>query len=616
MKSEAELVAEGSKYIPADYDPDLYKIRHSAAHVMAQAVLEVYPDAQLAIGPPTDAGFYYDFELPESPSEETIARIEKRMRQIIQGKHPFRVREVAADEAKSIFGSQKFKVELIENLAQGKLDDDGNPIEGNGPATITVYQQDTFLDLCRGPHVEHTGRIPQEGFKILNVTGAYWRGDEKREQLKRIYATAWKSKKELEDYLHRLEEAKKRDHRRLGKELELFTINEMAGAGFPLWLPKGAVIRRVLEDFIVDLERRDGYQHVYSSPIARVDLYKISGHWDHYHNNMFPPMEMEHETLVLRPMNCPHHIMMFDNKKHSYRELPIRIAELGDMYRYEKSGVVSGLSRVRGMTLNDAHIFCRPDQVKEEFTKVVRLVERAYKLLGITEYSYRLSLRDPEDKENYVPNDAMWELGERVLREAMDELGLPYKEGKGEAAFYGPKLDIQLKDVMGREETISTVQIDFHLPNQFKLAYIDENDQEQRPVIIHRGVISTMERMTAYLIELYAGAFPPWLAPVQATVVPIADRHFQFGRQAAERLVQAGFRAECDDRDRRMNAKIRDAQLLKVPYILVIGDKEMEADAVAVRLRTGEDLGAMPIAQFEQMLHGIVDSKSQSLTDV
>jgi len=615
MKTEAELKAEGLKYIPEEYDPDLYRIRHSAAHVMAQAVLEVYPEAKLAIGPPTDTGFYYDFELPESPSDETLGKIEKRMRQIVQGKHPFTVREVSADEARKLFKNDKFKLELIDNLAQGKVDDNGNLVEGSGPATITIYQQDTFIDLCRGPHVEHTGKIPQEGFKLLNVTAAYWRGDEKREQLKRIYATAWKSKKELEDYLHRLEEAKKRDHRKLGKELELFAINEMAGAGFPLWLPKGAVIRRVLEDFIVDLERRDGYQHVYSSPLARVDLYKKSGHWDHYHKNMFPPMEMEHETLVLRPMNCPHHIMMFDTKKHSYRELPIRIAELGDMYRYEKSGVVSGLSRVRGMTLNDAHIFCRPDQVKEEFSKVVKLVERAYKYLGITEYSYRLSLRDPEDRENYVPNDAMWELGERVLSEALQELGLEYKIGKGEAAFYGPKLDIQLKDVMGREETLSTIQIDFHLPNQFGLAYIDENDNEQRPVIIHRGVISTMERMTAYLIELYAGAFPAWLAPVQATIVPIADRHFDFGRKVAQRLVQAGFRAECDDRDRRMNAKIRDAQLMKVPYILVIGDKEMESNSVAVRLRTGEDLGAMPLEKFEAMLRGIVEERSLKLTE-
>lgn len=614
MKSESELIAEGSKYVPKDYDPDLYRIRHSAAHVMAQAVRDVYPDVKFAIGPPTDTGFYYDFELAESPSDEVLGKIEKRMRQIIQGKHPFKVREVTADEAREAFKDQKFKVELIDNLAQGKLDDDGNPIESEGPATITLYQQDSFVDLCRGPHVEHTGKIPQEGFKLLNVTGAYWRGDEKRDQLKRIYATAWKSKKDLEDYLHRLEEAKKRDHRKLGKELELFAINEMAGAGFPLWLPKGAVVRRVLEDFIVELERQDGYQHVYSSPIARVDLYKKSGHWDHYHKNMFPPMEMDHETLVLRPMNCPHHIMMFDNRKHSYRELPVRIAELGDMYRYEKSGVVSGLSRVRGMTLNDAHIFCRPDQVKAEFSKVVRLVERAYKDLGITEYSFRLSLRDPEDKENYVPNDAMWEMGERVLREAMEELGLQFKIGIGEAAFYGPKLDIQLRDVMGREETISTIQIDFHLPNQFDLAYVDENDNAARPVIIHRGVISTMERMTAYLIELYAGAFPAWLAPVQAMVVPIADRHFDYCRELSARLIKAGFRSEYDDRERRMNAKIRDAQLMKIPYILVVGDKEMEAQSVAVRLRTGEDLGAMPVEKFEGLLKEVVSTRSQGLT--
>jgi threonyl-tRNA synthetase len=615
MKTSAELKAESVKYIPKDYDADLYRIRHSAAHVMAQAVLEIYPNAQLAIGPPTEAGFYYDFDLPDTPTDEILAKIEKRMRGIIAAKHPFEVKEVSADEARQMFAPQKFKVELIDNLAKGKLDDDGNPLTTAEPATITVYQQDKFIDLCRGPHVEHTGKIPQDGFKLLNVTGAYWRGDEKREQLKRIYATAWKSKKDLEDYLHRLEEAKKRDHRKLGKELELFTINELSGAGFPLWLPRGATIRRILEDFIVELERQDGYQHVYSSPIGRVDLYKISGHWDHYQKNMFPPMELDHETLVLRPMNCPHHIMIFDSTKHSYRELPIRIAEMGTMFRYEKSGAVSGLSRVRGMCLNDAHIFCRADQVKEEFSRVVRLVEKAYKCLGITEYSYRLSLRDPEDKESYVQNDEMWNLGERQLRESMDELGLPYKVAPGEAAFYGPKLDIQLRDVMGREETISTVQIDFHLPNQFKLGYIDQDDSETPPVIIHRGVISTMERMTAYLIEHYAGAFPVWLAPMQVTVVPIADRHFDYCSQVANDLVKAGFRADCDLRERRMNAKIRDAQLLKTPYILVVGDKEMEMQGVAVRLRNGGDLGAMPLAQFQSLLRRIVETKSLQLTE-
>ncbi len=614
MKDEATIKAEALSHIPADYDPDLYKIRHSLAHVMAQAVRDVYPTVKFAIGPPTDQGLYYDFDLPEAPTEEQLAKIEKRMRQIVQGKHPFKAREVSADEARDLFKGQDFKIELIDNLAAGKLDDDGNPIEGSAASTITVYQQDSFLDLCKGPHVEHTGQIPQDGFKVLNVTAAYWRGDEKRGQLKRIYATAFKSKKDLEDYLARVEEAKRRDHRKLGKELELFTINELAGAGFPMWLPKGATVRRLLEQFILELERIDGYQHVCSSPIGRVDLYKISGHWDHFQKNMFPPMELDHETLVLRPMNCPHHIMMFGNKKHSYRELPVRMAELGQMYRYEKSGVVSGLSRVRGMTLNDAHIFCRPDQVKEEFSRVVRLVEKAYKFLGITEYSYRLSFRDPADKENYADNDEMWARGQKELQETMDELKLPYKIGIGEAAFYGPKLDIQLSDAMGREETISTVQIDFHLPNRFDIAYVDENDNMVRPVIIHRGVISTMERMMAYLIEMYAGAFPVWLAPIQATLVPIADRHFEFARNLKQQLIEAGFRVDCDDRDRRMNAKIRDAQLMKVPYILVIGDKEMEAGAVAVRLRTGEDLGAKPIAEFTDMLAKLDKVRALTLT--
>ncbi|MCL5745270.1 MAG: threonine--tRNA ligase, partial [Acidobacteria bacterium] len=440
--------------------------------------------------------------------------------------------------------------------------------------------------------------------------GAYWKGDEKNKQLQRIYGTAFFSKKELEDYLNRLEEAKRRDHRRLGKELELFTVNETVGAGLPLWLPKGATVRRLLEEYILERERETGYQHVYTPDLAKVELYKRSGHWEHYKDDMFPPMDLETEQMVLRPMNCPHHILVYESKMHSYRDLPVRIAELGTMYRYERSGVLSGLSRVRCMTLNDAHIFCAPEQIKEEFSSVMKLVERAYKDLGITQYRYRLSLRDPANKEKYVDNDAMWELGERVLREAMDALGLAYVEARGEAAFYGPKLDIQLADVMGHEETYSTIQVDFHLPNQFELNYVGADGKQHRPVMIHRAIVSTMERMISYLIELYAGAFPMWLAPVQAAVLPITDRQVEYAKKVSEELEAAGIRVHVDDRNEKVNLKIREAQLQKIPYMLVMGDREAQSGTVSVRNRKHGDQGAKPVAEFLAEARKLIDTKA------
>ena len=467
------------------------------------------------------------------------------------------------------------------------------------------------MDFCRGPHVPSTGRV--KAAKVMSISGAYWLGSEKNPQLQRIYGTAFFSKKDLDAYLERLEDAKRRDHRRLGKELELFTVNEDVGAGLPLWLPKGATIRRLLEEYILDLERKDGYEHVYTPDLAKVDLYIRSGHWAHYHEDMFPPMDLETEKMVLRPMNCPHHILIYESKPRSYRELPVRLAELGTMYRWERSGVLSGLSRVRCMTLNDAHIFCTPDQIKEEFSKVMRLVERAYRDLGITQYSYRLSLRDPANKEKYVDNDAMWELGEQVLRDAMDSLGLKYKEARGEAAFYGPKVDIQLADVMGHEETYSTIQVDFHLPSQFGLEYTGADGNKHRPVMIHRGVISTMERMTSYLIELYAGAFPFWLAPVQMGLVPISERHTEYAKKVQAELQSAGLRVELDARNEKMNAKIRDLANQKIPYILVFGDKEQEASAVSVRTRGKGDQGSMPLGDFIAKAKGLVESKSTEL---
>jgi threonyl-tRNA synthetase len=478
-----------------------------------------------------------------------------------------------------------------------------------GEDRVSFYRNGSFVDFCRGPHIPSTGRI--KAFKLTSIAGAYWLNDEKNPQLQRIYGTAFFTPKELQDYLNRLEEAKKRDHRKIGKELELFTVSELVGAGLPLWLPKGATVRRVLEEYILEKERESGYQHVYTPDLAKVELYKTSGHWEHYHEDMFPAMDLETEQMVLRPMNCPHHILIYKAKMRSYRDLPVRIAELGTMYRYERSGVLSGLSRVRCMTLNDAHIFCTPDQIKQEFTKVMQLVEQAYKDLGITQYRYRLSLRDKANTEKYVANDDMWDLAERVLREAMDSLGLPYVEAPGEAAFYGPKLDIQLADVMGHEETYSTIQIDFHLPNQFELGYIAPDGHQHRPVMIHRAIVSTMERMVSYLIELYAGAFPVWLAPVQAIVLPISDRQNDYARQVYDKLLAAGLRAELDSRSDKINLKIRESQLQKIPYMLVVGDREAQAGQVAVRNRKHGDQGAVTVESFVSRLSQLNSSRSQ-----
>ena len=571
----------------------LHRMRHSAAHIMAEAVLGLLPGAKFAIGPAIEHGFYYDFELPRSLGSEELGEIEKRMRRTIKANHPFVHREIDKEEARRLFADQPYKLELIDGIEDDKL---------------SLYEHGPFTDLCEGPHVERTGQVG--AFKLTNIAGAYWRGDEHNTMLQRIYGALFETPQELEEHLQRIEEAQRRDHRRLGRELELFTTHELIGAGLPLWLPKGATVRRLLEEYITGLERQAGYMHVYTPHLAKRELYETSGHWEHFKDDMFPPMALEHEEMVLRPMNCPHHILIYSSKLHSYRDLPIRIAEMGTMYRYEKSGVVGGLSRVRAMTLNDAHIFCTPDQVKTEFSNVMRLVERAYETLGITDYSYQLSLRDPANTEKYAPNDAMWETAEPMLREAMDDLGLTYTEAIGEAAFYGPKLDIQLADILGREETFSTVQIDFHLPERFDLSYIGEDGKEHRPVIIHRGVISTMERMVAYLIELYAGAFPLWLAPVQAVVIPIADRHIEYAQGVVDELRAADLRVELDDRGERMQAKIRDAQLQKVPYMLVVGDRERDASAVAVRQRDGSNLGALPVFQVIDRLKDEVTTRS------
>lgn len=545
-------------------------LRHSSAHLMAQAIKRLYKNVKLGVGPVIEGGFYYDVDIEESLTPEDLPLIEKEMKKIINENIEIVRKEVSRDEAVQLYKEigDEYKLELIEAIPAGE--------------TVTIYEQGGFFDLCRGVHVPSTGKLKE--FKLLSIAGAYWRGDSDNKMLQRIYGTAFFKKEDLAEHLRLLEEAKERDHRKIGKELNLFMNSQKVGQGLPMWLPKGATIRRIIERYIVDKESRLGYDHVYTPVMGSVDLYKTSGHWDHYQEDMFPVMEMDNEQLVLRPMNCPHHMMIYKHGIHSYRELPIRIAELGTMHRYEMSGALSGLQRVRGMTLNDAHIFVRPDQIKDEFKRVVGLVLEVYKDFNINDYSFRLSYRDPEDKEKYFDDDQMWEKAQSMLKEAMDDLGLDYFEAEGEAAFYGPKLDVQVKTALGKEETLSTVQLDFLLPERFDLSYVGEDGKQHRPVVIHRGVVSTMERFVAFLIEEYKGAFPTWLAPVQVQVIPVSpDVHFDYAKQVQELLQAEGIRVEIDDRNEKIGYKIREAQMQKTPYMLVVGDNEVAEKAVNVR---------------------------------
>ncbi|WP_375089771.1 threonine--tRNA ligase [Peribacillus sp. RS7] len=545
-------------------------LRHSTAHLMAQAIKRLYKNAKFGVGPVIEGGFYYDIDLEESLTPDDLPLIEKEMKKIVNENLEISRIEVSRDEAISRFKEigDEYKLELIDAI----------PAEQQ----VTLYEQGEFFDLCRGIHVPSTGKIKE--FKLLSIAGAYWRGDSKNKMLQRIYGTAFYKKEDLSEHLRFLEEAKERDHRKIGKELNLFMSSQKVGQGLPMWLPKGATIRRTIERYIVDKEERLGYDHVYTPVMGSVDLYKTSGHWDHYQDDMFPVMEMENEQLVLRPMNCPHHMMVYKNSIHSYRELPIRIAELGLMHRYEMSGALSGLQRVRGMTLNDAHIFVRPDQIKEEFKRVVNLVLEVYKDFDIKDYSFRLSYRDPQDTEKYFDDDAMWEKAQSMLKGAMDELGLDYFEAEGEAAFYGPKLDVQVRTALGKDETLSTVQLDFLLPERFDLNYVGEDGKQHRPVVIHRGVVSTMERFVAYLIEEYKGAFPTWLAPIQAQVIPVSPEvHLDYAKEVQEKLKAQGIRVDLDTRDEKIGYKIREAQMQKIPYMLVVGDNEAKEGSVNVR---------------------------------
>lgn len=574
---DIEIVTPGS-------DEALEVLRHSTAHLMAQALKRLYGEVHFGVGPVIEGGFYYDFDMEESISSDDFEKIEKTMKQIVNENYPIERKVVSRNEAKAFFSDDPYKQELIDAIPEDEI--------------VTLYTQGEFTDLCRGVHVPSTSKIKE--FKLLSTAGAYWRGDSNNKMLQRIYGTAFFDKKDLKAHLQMLEERKERDHRKIGKELELFSNNPLVGAGLPLWLPNGATIRREIERYIVDKEVSMGYDHVYTPVMANVDLYKTSGHWDHYQEDMFPTMKLdEYEEMVLRPMNCPHHMMIYANKPHSYRELPIRIAELGTMHRYEASGAVSGLQRVRGMTLNDAHIFVRPDQIKEEFKRVVNLIIDVYNDFNFENYSFRLSYRDPEDKEKYFDDDDMWIKAESMLKEAIDELGLDYEEAIGEAAFYGPKLDVQVQTAMGKEETLSTAQLDFLLPQKFELTYIGNDGEQHRPVVIHRGVVSTMERFVAFLTEETKGAFPTWLAPKQVEIIPVnVDLHYDYARLIQDELKSQGVRVEIDDRNEKMGYKIREAQMQKIPYQLVVGDKEVENKEVNVRKYGSQDQETLEKDEF------------------
>ena len=582
MANEKELYEESQ----------LFRIRHSTAHIMAQAVLEKFPEGKVAIGPAIEDGFYYDFDLPRPLTPEDLEGIEKRMRGIIQSGVNFERKVVSADEAKVLFHDQPFKIELIEGLESGEMDDDGNPVSEK--PEISIFSQGGFTDLCRGPHVANSREINPSAVKLLNVAGAYWRGDEKRPMLQRIYGTAWNKPDELKDYLWRLEEAKKRDHRKIGQELDLYSINEEIGAGLILWHPKGGRIRKLIENFWSEEHEANGYDFVYTPHIGKAQLWETSGHLGFYKDNMYSPVDIEGQQYYLKPMNCPFHLHIYKNSLRSYRDLPMRYAEEGTVYRYERSGVLHGLMRVRGFTQDDAHHFCRPDQMPAEIDFVLGFSLHILRSFGFSDIHAYLSTRP----EKSVGDPAMWEAAEVALEESLNRSGIDYKVDKGGGAFYGPKIDLKVEDAIGREWQLSTIQFDFNEPERFDLTYIGEDGQPHRPYMIHRALLGSLERFFGVLIEHYAGAFPVWLSPVQAALIPIADRHLDYMRQVETELRKAGIRVTVDDRPERMNAKIRDAQNQKIPYMLVIGDKEEESGQVALRLRNGENPGPMLVADF------------------
>ncbi len=578
-------------------ESQLYRIRHSAAHIMAQAVLEFYPGAKYTIGPPVENGFYYDFELPEPITQEDLEKIEKRMRQIIAGHHDFRKEVISADEARQVFKDQPYKLELIEGLEKGGLDEYGEPLDVK--PEISLYRHDTFTDLCRGPHVENTKQINPAAVKLMSIAGAYWRGDEKNKMLTRIYGTAWEKPEDLKHYLKMLEEAKKRDHRKLGKELEIFIFDDEVGPGLPLWLPNGGILIEELEKLAKEMEEKAGYVRVRTPNLTKEDLFIKSGHLPYYAESMYPPMELEGVKYYVKPMNCPMHHKIFAARPRSYRELPLRLAEYGTCYRYEKSGELFGLMRVRSMQMNDAHLYVAEDQFEDEFMGVIGLYHEYFKLFGIEKYVMRLSLHSKGGLgKKYVDNERLWLKTEDMVRHAMTSHNVPFVEAQDEAAFYGPKIDVQIWSVIGREFSLATNQVDFAQPARFDLKFINKDGQEEMPLVIHRAPLSTHERMVGFLIEHYAGAFPVWLAPEQVRVIPITDAQNEYAVQIESQLRAEGVRASADLSSERMNAKIRNAQLFKVPYMLVIGANEAAAGQVSLRARDGSQQNNIPLGEF------------------
>lgn len=587
--TDSEIAKEAFSEDPDSVAHLRRRIRHTASHIMADAVVSMFPDAQLAIGPPTDEGFYYDFLLPRALTDADLPEIEKRMAETVAADHPMVREDVDRSRAPDMFGRQPFKLEIIEEIPDDVLG---------------TYTHGSFMDLCQGPHVESTGQVT--AFKLLSVAGAYWRGDEHKPMLQRIYGTAFESQEALDEYLHRLEEASKRDHRKLGRELGLFTIHEELGAGLILWHPKGAQVRTVIEDFWREQHYKAGYSLVYSPHIGKRSLWETSGHLDFYSESMYSPIDLDGQEYYLKPMNCPFHILMYKSSLRSYRDLPMRLGELGTVYRYERGGVLHGLLRVRGFTQDDAHIFCTPDQLEEEVRGVMDLTFSLLGAFGFTEHPIFLADRP----EKYVGRPEDWDRATEALRSTLEDMGLSYQMDSGGGAFYGPKIDVKIEDAIGREWQCTTVQFDFNLPERFDLGFVGEDGQEHRPFMIHRALLGSLERFMGVLIEHYGGAFPVWLAPVQAVVIPITDRHHDFCKKAVEELQSAGIRAEVDDRNERMNLKIREAQLQKVPYMLIVGDKEVEAGSLSVRLRSGDDLGAIPLDSIKEMIVKEIQAKA------
>ncbi len=578
-------------------EEQLHMYRHSMAHILAKALTQLWPDVKLTIGPAIDNGFYYDIDMEHAITPDDFKSISDKMDAIIKNNEDFVRHEVTKQQALEMFKNNPYKTELIEEMPEDEI--------------ITVYNTgDDFVDLCRGPHVENTKYLRGFAYKIAKVNGAYWRGNEKNKMLQRVYVYGFLNKEDLKQYVAMMEEAAQRDHRKLGKDLGIFMFSDLVGKGLPMWLPNGFIVRRALSDYIIDKELALGYKHVMTPSLATVDLYKTSGHWDHYHEDMFPSMKREDEEYVLRPMNCPHHMMIFKSFMHSYKDLPLRMAEIANDFRFEGGGSLCGIERARAFTQNDSHIFCRPDQIASEVENVIKLILDVYKDFGFEKYSFRLSLRDENNAEKYFGNDDLWEKSESALRKILTDNGADFYEAKGEAAFYGPKIDVQVRSALGHDVTLSTVQLDYQLPEKFELEYVDENNQKVRPVVIHRAILGSLDRFVAFLLEETKGVLPVWLCPVQVKVLNIADSHLEYANKVKDVLLNNGVRVELDSRNEKIGKKIREAQLEKVPYMLIIGDKEVEEGKVSVRHRKEGDKGAMGLDDFVELIKAEIKSKS------